>query len=131
MELFFQAAALVLLGMIFVLILRGTGRGIGELLSILVCCLVIVAALRYIRPLMEFVQTVRAIGALDTELLAIVFKAVGISVTAEIAALLCADAGNSAMGKALQFMATAAIGWLSLPLLTAILELIEEILRGL
>lgn len=131
MALFFQAAALVLLGMIFVLILRGTGRGIGELLSILVCCLVMVAAVRYVRPLMEFVQTVRAIGALDTELLAIVFKAVGISVTAEIAALLCADAGNSAMGKALQFMATAAVGWLSLPLLTAILELIEEILRGL
>lgn len=131
MALFFQAAALVLLGMIFVLILRETGRGIGELLSILVCCLVVVAAVRYVRPLMEFVQTVRAIGSLDTELLAIVFKAVGISVTAEIAALLCADAGNSAMGKALQFMATAAIGWLSLPLLTAILELIEEILRGL
>lgn len=131
MALFFQAAALVLLGMIFVLILRGAGRGIGELLSILVCCLVVIAAVRYVRPLMEFVQTVRAIGSLDTELLAIVFKTVGISVTAEIAALLCADSGNSAMGKALQFMATAAVGWLSLPLLTAILELIEEILRGL
>lgn len=131
MEQFFRAVALVLLAVVLVLILKNSARGIGELLSLLVCCMVMALAMDYIQPVVEFIRSIRALGGLDTQMLTILLKVVGISVTAEIASLLCDDAGNSAMGKSLQFLSTAVIICLSLPMLTALLTLIEGILKSL
>lgn len=131
MEQFFRAVAAVLLAVILVLILRNGNRGIGELLSLLVCGMVITMAVSYIQPVVGFIQTVQHLAALDSEMLKILLKAVGISVTAEIATLLCDDSGSSAMGKTIQFLATAVIMCLSIPMLTDLLELIEGILGGI
>lgn len=131
MEQFFRAVALVLLAVILVLILRGSSKGIGELLSLLVCCMVAAASIGYIEPVVSFVRSIQALSGLDSQLIKALLKVVGISVTAEIASLICDDAGNSAMGKALQFMATAVIICISLPMLTSLLQLIEGILKRL
>lgn len=129
MEQFFRAVALVLLAVVFVLILKNSSKGIGELLSLLVCCMVMIAAVSYLEPVIAFVETVQDLSGLDGDMLKILLKVVGISVTAEIASLLCDDAGNSAMGKTLQILATAVILCLSLPMLTSLLRLIEGILK--
>lgn len=131
MEQFFQAVALVLLAVVLILILKAGSGGIGQLLSILVCCMVVTAAIGYIRPVMAFVDSLQDIIGSNSQFLTIVLKVVGVSVTAEVASLLCDDAGNSALGKGLQFLATAVILWLSLPMLTSFLQLIEGILDRL
>lgn len=119
----------MLLATVFVLILKNSSKGIGELLSLLVCCMVMMAAVNYLSPVIDFIESVQALSGLDTDMLKILLKVVGISVTAEIAGLLCADAGNSAMGKTLQILATAVILCLSLPMFNALLQLIEGILK--
>lgn len=119
----------MLLAVVFVLILKNSSKGIGELLSLLVCCMVVMAAVSYLEPVIAFVETVQDLSGLDGDMLKILLKVVGISVTAEIAGLLCDDAGNSAMGKTLQILATAVILCLSLPMLTSLLRLIEGILK--
>lgn len=131
MDRFFQAVALALLAVVMVLILRQSNRGIAELLSVLVCCMVLGLGLQFIEPVVEFIRSIGNLEGLDSEMLTIILKVVGISVTAEIAALLCDDSGNSAIGKALQFLATGVILCLSMPMLTAFLQLIEGILKGL
>ncbi len=131
MEQYFRAVALVLLAAIFVLVLRGSSKGIGELLSLLVCCMVAAVAISYIEPVVSFVQSLQALIGLDSQFLIILLKVVGISVTAEIAGMICEDSGNGAMGKALHFLSTAVIIFLSLPMLTALLQLIEGVLKGL
>lgn len=128
---FFQAVAAVLLAVILVLVLKAGNPGIGGLLSVLTCAIVLIAALSNIRPIADFLGAVEAVAELDNSLVKTLFKIVGISVTAEIAELICTDAGNHAMGKALQFLATGVIICLAIPMMTAFLNLIEGILRGL
>lgn len=128
---FFQAVAAVLLAVILVLVLKEGNPGIGGLLSVLTCSIVLIAALSNIRPIADFLGAVEAVAELDNSLVKTLFKIVGISVTAEIAELICTDAGNHAMGKALQFLATGVIICLAIPMMTAFLNLIEGILRGL
>ncbi len=128
---FFQAVTAVLLAVILVLVLKAGNPGIGGLLSVLTCAIVLIAALSNIRPIADFLGAVEAVAELDNSLVKTLFKIVGISVTAEIAELICTDAGNHAMGKALQFLATGVIICLAIPMMTAFLELIEGILRGL
>ena len=45
--------------------------------------------------------------------------------------MICEDSGNGALGKALQFLASAVILYLSLPLLSKLLDIVEGMLDNL
>ena len=127
MEGYFKAVGASLVAVILILVLRRDGREIGQLLSVLACVLVAIVALSYFRPIADFIQTLKRVGNLNGEMVGILLKVVGISVTAEVATLICDDSGNSALGKTLQLLATAVILCLSVPLLNQLLGLIEGI----
>ncbi len=128
MELYWQGAAAVLLTVILGLSLGSQKKETGLLLTIAACCLVATAAMSYLGPVITFVQELQTLGQLDDGMLEILLKAVGIGLVGEIASLICTDAGNGALGKTLQLLTSAVVLWLSLPLLNALLELIQEIL---
>ena len=54
--------------------------------------------------------------------------AVGIGLVVEMGSLICADAGNSALGKTLQILGAIAVLWLSIPLINSLIALLEQIL---
>lgn len=129
MELYWKTAAGVLLAVVLMLMLRR--QEMGTLLSVAVCAMAACAAMAYLEPVMELLGSLEALGELDGQMIGILLKAVGIGLVTEIACMVCADSGNSAMGKALQLLGTAVILWLSLPLFTALLDLIREMLEKL
>lgn len=131
MEHFFQAAAAVLLAVILMLCLKKSQTGIGEMISIFVCSVLAILAISYLKPVIEFIQSIQRLNMMDNQLLKTVFKVVGICVIAEIVELICIDSGNSAMGKALQLLSSAVVVWLAIPLMTSFLELIEGVLKGI
>ena len=131
MEHFFQAAAAVLLAVILMLCLKKSQTGIGEMISIFVCGVLAILAISYLKPVIEFIQSIQRLNMMDNQLLKTVFKVVGICVIAEIVELICIDSGNSAMGKALQLLSSAVVVWLAIPLMTSFLELIEGVLKGI
>lgn len=122
---------MVLLAVILCLALGKQGKEMGLLLTLAVCAIVGTLAIGYMRPVIEFVQQLRAIGQLDIGTLEILLKVVGIGIIGEIVSMVCSDAGNAALGKSLQLLSTAVILWLSLPLLTQLLELMQQILGGI
>lgn len=128
MELFLQASAAALLAMILCLMLSKQGKETGILLSLAVCCMICVIALRYLEPVMDFLNQLEDLGGLDSNMVTILLKAAGIGFLSEIASLVCADAGNSSLGKSLQILGSAVILWLSIPLFRGLLELIQQIL---
>ena len=128
METFLQAVGLVLVGLVLTLVVGRQSRDLATLLSLAVCAGVCTAAAGYLGSLMDLLGEIRVLGGLDRDFLAILLKCAGIGFLAEIAALVCADAGEGAMGKALQILANAAVIFLSLPLLRRMIELLEEVL---
>ena len=131
MEQYFQAVATVLLAVILMLCLKKSQTGIGELISIFVCSVLAILAISYLKPVIEFIQSIQRLNMMENQLLKTVFKVVGICVIAEIVELICIDSGNSAMGKALQLLSSAVVVWLAIPLMTSFLELIEGVLKGI
>ena len=130
MDAFWKTAAAVLIAVVLGLTL-GKQKDIGVLLTMAVCCMAAVAAIRYLEPVLDFLRELEALGDLHGETLGFLLKAVGIGLVAEIAGMVCADAGNTSLGKSLQMLGSAAILYLSLPIFSALLELIREILREL
>ena len=109
----------------------GKQKDIGVLLTMAVCCMVAMIAISYLEPVLDFLRELETLGDLQGDMLGILLKAVGIGLVSEIAGLVCTDAGNGSLGKTLQMLGSAVILYLSLPIFTAMLELIREILREL
>ena len=128
MDIFFQATAAVLLTVILYLTLNGQNKELALLLTLAVCCLVIIVAGRFIQPVVVFLKELQKAGQLDNSYLSVLLKVVGIAFLTEVASLVCTDAGNGTLGKTLQMLGTCVILWLSIPLLDALLALIQDIL---
>ena len=128
MDQFVCIAAGVLLTVLLTVLLNKQGKDMAMVLTIAVCCMVITVVITYLEPVLDFVKELETMGSLDSDMVRILLKTVGVSLVAEIAALICADCGNSALGKAVQILAIAAVLWLSLPLLRALLDMIQRML---
>ena len=131
MDTFLKSAAAALIAMILCLVLSKQGKDFSAILSILACCMITIAAINYLQPVIDLVYELQTLGKLDENMLRIILKAVGIGIIGEITGLICVDAGNAAMGKTLQTLASAVILWMSVPLFQGLLELIQEILVSL
>ena len=121
----FAAVIAVMLG----LALRQQGKDIALLLSVAVCCMVIYVAVSYLAPVVDFVREIQRSTAMDPEYMHILLKAVGIGMIAEIAGLICKDAGNAALEKTIHILASAVILCLALPLMRALLAFVRQIME--
>lgn len=131
MDRFFVAVAGILMTVILSLTLRKQNGELALLLSLCGCVLVIGVAVGFLKPMIAFLQNLRQIAALDSKMLGILLKVTGVAILSEIAGTVCADAGNAALGKTLQMLASFVILYLSLPMMTALLELVEKILGAI
>lgn len=130
MDIFIKAVAAVLITAVVCLVLSKQGKDFSLLLAIAVSCMVFVTAVTYLKPVFELIQRVSQLGQLNSQMLSILLKTVGIALLAEITELVCKDTGNSTLGKALQILAIAVILWLSIPLFNELLDLMESIFNN-
>lgn len=131
MDTFLKATAGILVATVLYLVLSKQSKDLSALLSVAVCCIVATAAMRYLQPIIQFFKKLQQIGELNPEMLGILLKSVGIAMLGEITTQICADSGNAALGKSLQILASAVILWLSVPLFTSLIELVEKILGSI
>jgi stage III sporulation protein AD len=127
----FQTVAGVLIALVMWIILSGRSKEYAQVLSIGACCLVLGLGLRFTEPIFELLDHLQAMGNLKSDWLSAMLKAVGIGLVVEIGVLICTDAGNAALGKSLQTVGTIAVLWVSVPLLNALIALLEDILGGI
>jgi len=130
MHTFWQVIAGALITVVLALAMSKQGKDITLLLSMAGCCMALAVSVSYLKPVIRFIEQLQSIGNLDGNMLKIMLKAVGIGLISEIAAMICNDSGNAALGKAVQIVASAVVLWLALPLMSSLMELIQQIVRG-
>lgn len=124
---FWQISAGVLLTVVLGVVLSKQNKDLSLVLTLAACAMVLWIAVGYLQPVLRFAEKLQTLGQLDSDILRILWKAVGISMIGEIAAVVCQDAGNSALGKAVQLLTTVAVLWLSLPLMESLLDTVQKI----
>ena len=128
MGVFLKVIAGTLLAVVVSLILSRQSKDFSVILIICVCCMVSSVAVGFYKQIFQFIEKLEQSGNLNTELIQIILKSVGIALISEITILICADSGNSALGKVIQMMSSALIIWICIPLFTKLLEIVESIL---
>ena len=130
MEIFIKAVAGVLISAVVTLILSKQGKDFSVLLVICVCCMIGAVALDFFQKILDFIRLLEKKGNLNYDLISILLKGVGIGILSEITMTICTDSGNAALGKMIQFLSSAVILWLCIPLFTQLLDLIESVLSA-
>lgn len=131
MDIFLKAAVGILITVVLSLTLARQGKDISLLLVMAVCCMVFAAAVHYLRDVIVFLEKLEDIGQINSQILTVLLKAVGIGILAELTGMICTDAGNAALGRVLQMLSSAVILWLSLPLFSELITLAEDILESI
>lgn len=131
MTTFIKASAGIILALILEKILQKQGKDMSLLLSIVVCTMVAAAAISFLQPVLSFFSRLQIIGNLNSSLLNVLLKAVGVGILSEVLSLICSDAGNAALGKTLQLLASSVVLYLSIPLLEELLKLMDTILGAI
>lgn len=98
------------------------------LLSIAVCTIVFSAAVIMLESPLNEVREIFLSAGVSESIIAILFKALGISCITHISAELCRDSGEGAMGAAAELWGRTAIMVISLPIVKSFLQLIEKLL---
>ena len=130
MELLLKSAAGALIATVFGLVIGKHNKENAIMISIVACCMIATSIVRYLEPTVDFIKKLQLIGSMDSGILEILLKSTGIAILSEIVVLVCNDAGNTALGKTLQLLATAVILWLALPLLNTLMNIIENTLMS-
>ena len=130
MEMFWKAAASILLSVILILALNQQ-KDIAAILTICMCCMVGIYLLELLKPILELIYTLQGQTCLDSSIIKDLFKLVGVSMICEITASVCSDAGCSSLGKSLQLLGSCVILYMSIPIIRIFLNLVQEILGGL
>ena len=131
MTLFLQVSGAVLLAIIIVLALRNNAKDVASILSIAICAMVALAAMHYLEPVLDFLRILESMGGLKRDMTKILLKSTGIGILSELAFLICKDAGNESIGKSMQILGTSVILYLSIPMFSTLIELLQRILGEL
>lgn len=131
MALYTKTLSGVIITLLLIPVLEKQGKDMALVLSAAACCMAAVAVFSFLEPVLAFLLGLQAETNLEGETVRTLLKLVGIGLTGETAALLCADAGSSALGKGVQLLTSSLILSLSVPMLRYLTDLIRDILGGL
>ena len=129
MILFWKATAIVILSVILGAAIGRTEKDIAVVLTTVSCCGIACLAIEPLSEVIAFILNFRIISEYQSPFAGVILKIIGVAVITEITALISVDAGCSSLEKAMQFLGSATILSLSLPLFESFLDIIQEILN--
>ena len=131
MGIYLKACGALLMSVILILIVGKNSKDFALVLTIAACCMVALAAMEYVRPILEFLEKIEDLGGLDHSMIQILLKVSGIGMITEICSLVCTDSGSASLGKVMKLLGCSVMIWLSLPLYAMLIELLQRIMGSL
>ena len=130
METTLQTAALCVLAAILALLLKKSGPQMGLLLTLAAATAAFLFLVGQLKELLEFLQELAALGNIAGEILAPLYKTIGIALVVKIGGNLCRDAGESALAAVIETTGAVCALLVSLPLLRTVLSTLMELMNG-
>ncbi|MBR3078065.1 MAG: stage III sporulation AC/AD family protein [Oscillospiraceae bacterium] len=124
----FRLSALALTAALLTLAVKKQSPELALVLSLCACALAAAFLLGRLEPVLRLAERLAERGDLDPELTGALFRCLGLGLLTELSAAVCADAGQSALSKLVELGGGVLCLIACLPLLQAVLALIEELL---
>ena len=130
METTLQTAALCVLAAILALVLKKDGPQMGLLLTLATAVAAFLFLMGQLRELLDFLREISGAVGIRQELMAPLYKTIGIAMVVRVGGNLCRDAGESALASVIETSGTVCALLVSLPLLRMVLTALMELMKG-
>lgn len=125
-----RISSLAVVAAVLCLVVRQREKPLALLLSLAACVAVLLLGLRFFSPVFSVVERLRDLSGLNEAVTAPLLKVTGIGLLTQVAGGVCEDAEERALAKAVEIGGSVLSVYAALPLLSAALELLEEMLGG-
>lgn len=129
MVMFWKAAAIVVVTVILGTAVGKKEKDIAIVLIVVACCGIAGLAMRSLSDVIAFLWRLSDFSENQSPFAGTMLKIAGVAVITEMTSLVSLDAGCNSLEKAMQFLGTATILSLSLPLFESFINLVQEILN--
>ncbi len=113
---------------ILAVLLRQHCREQSLMLALAACAVVIGGFMSFFNPMITEISSIFTQAGISDAYLSLIFKATAICIITQITCELCRDSGEAAIASAAEIWGRGAVTFISLPLIKALLEQINEIL---
>ena len=120
-----KIAMIGLAGVMLALMLRQQKSEYALYISLAAALLILVFSAGRLAAVMETIQKIEAYIRIDSAMVKILVKMIGITYVAEFATGICRDAGFGALGNQIEMFARLSLMAVSVPVLLALLETVE------
>ena len=125
METLVRVGVIGVVAVILAAVLKKSSKELAILLTLAACAIMAVMGMQLLDPILSFFAKLRGFAGLDSELLTPVLKTIGIGLLSQLCANVCSDAGETAVAKLVELCAAVLSIYVCLPLLEAVLEMME------
>ena len=130
MDTIVQISAIAIVAAICAYLIRQHTGSLSTVLSIAACILILLLSFRFLAPVMSVAKRLQTLSGLSETATAPMLKIAGIGVLTQVAGGVCEDAGEKTLTNAVQIAGTVLSVYVSLPLMSSVLDLLEQILGG-
>ena len=130
MDSFFQVLVIALVTVIAILVLRKRVEELALVMTVLCIAVLSFFAVTMLQPVLDTVSRLEELSGINTAVMAPVFKTALIGILTNVGAGICADSGEGGIAKMVELCGTVMALYLSTPLISAVLELLDSLLGG-
>lgn len=128
MDIIFKIIGIALITVVAALIVKPVRSDFAMLITMVGGIIVIVMLLSSISSALSLISGIANKTGVNSGLLSLIFKIIGVGYLAEFSASICADAGSASLGDKVLLGGKIVILVMSLPIITNILEIVMELL---
>ena len=129
MDIYFKALCGALAGVLICIILAKYSKDFSIASALILCVIICFSVTSFIKPILNLIERFSEFVDVSNIWMPILLKSAGIGFIGEIVSEICADAGFGVIGKTIQLLTTITILWLAIPLMEALMELIQQTLE--
>ena len=130
MDIMLKIAVIAVLSAVMSVLLRQNEKALALTISILACAVILLLGIGFLQPIWSIIEKLEKLSGLGNRITEPLLKAVGIGVLTQIAGSVCAQAGEASLGKAVEISGSILSVYVALPLLNAVLTLVERLIGG-
>lgn len=123
-----KIAGIGIVGASLALLIKKNSPEMSLMITIAVCVLIICVFLSFVSPILEFLKNLADTAGISSSLLSPLLKAIGIGIVSKSASQICIDAGESSIAAFIEMTGTMLAIYVSLPLMSSVLELVKSIM---
>ncbi len=124
-----KIAGIALTGVISAALLKSINKDISLYVILATSVIILIAVLGEISEIFSFIENIYDDITYGREFFPVIIKVLIIAYITDFTAQLCKDAGEGAIGSKVELAGKVIIFYVAMPILTAILEIIDVLLR--